>query len=338
MLRKLINVLLGTMALACAPVFAANVKISALPTITGVSLAGADLVAVVDTDLATTKSISVTELKSALATNGNPLTVDDLGLYFGNRVSGTYVGVNAGLAQTSAADNITAIGFQALASLTTGDNNTAIGTNTLKAVTTSSSNTAIGSNTLPVTTGAGNTVVGQSSMSSLLTGNNNTAIGNGVMAQNVSSSSNTCVGFFCMSMTTGSQNTCIGGECLNNNTSGTQNTAVGFDSGYNGIASRALYLGREAGYNNTQSDALYIGNASNFSVITGNMSIAQPAVTVNGKLNATLGLGLSTTTSKPTCTAAYRGFFWHTEGGAGVADVLEICQKSALDAYAWIPK
>ena len=39
--------------------------------------------------------------------------------------------------------------------------------------------------------------------------------------------------------------------------------------------------------------------------------------------------------SRPTCVAAYRGGFWTTNGGAGVADTVAVCAKDAGDAYAW---
>jgi hypothetical protein len=39
--------------------------------------------------------------------------------------------------------------------------------------------------------------------------------------------------------------------------------------------------------------------------------------------------------TKPTCNAGNRGKVWYDAGGAGVADTLEVCRKSAADAYAW---
>lgn len=39
--------------------------------------------------------------------------------------------------------------------------------------------------------------------------------------------------------------------------------------------------------------------------------------------------------SKPTAVAALRGMCWVTQGGAGVADTLEVCLKSAADTYSW---
>jgi len=55
-----------------------------------------------------------------------------------------------------------------------------------------------------------------------------------------------------------------------------------------------------------------------------------------GTLETELGVQLKTSGSKPTCDSSKRGTIWNTEGGAGVADVAEICQKNAADAYVWI--
>ena len=39
--------------------------------------------------------------------------------------------------------------------------------------------------------------------------------------------------------------------------------------------------------------------------------------------------------SQPSCDATVRGTLWYTSSGAGVADAMEVCAKSSLDAYAW---
>lgn len=52
-------------------------------------------------------------------------------------------------------------------------------------------------------------------------------------------------------------------------------------------------------------------------------------VEVNG------GVQLYTAVSKPACGTSTRGLLWHVQGGAGVADTLEVCRKDNLDAYAW---
>lgn len=46
-------------------------------------------------------------------------------------------------------------------------------------------------------------------------------------------------------------------------------------------------------------------------------------------------LVLSTNGAKPTCAVGERRKVWPTDGGAGVADTLEICKKDAADSYAW---
>lgn len=47
------------------------------------------------------------------------------------------------------------------------------------------------------------------------------------------------------------------------------------------------------------------------------------------------GTQLETSGSKPTCDSDHRGLMWNEEGGAGVADILYVCQKNAADAYVW---
>ena len=48
------------------------------------------------------------------------------------------------------------------------------------------------------------------------------------------------------------------------------------------------------------------------------------------------GLGVNPgATGKPTCAVDRRGTYWHTFGGAGVQDNVEVCAKDSGDAYAW---
>jgi len=42
--------------------------------------------------------------------------------------------------------------------------------------------------------------------------------------------------------------------------------------------------------------------------------------------------------SKPAAGVAQRGRFWLTEGGAGVADIFEVCLKNSSDVYVWVVK
>ncbi|GAG49586.1 unnamed protein product, partial [marine sediment metagenome] len=53
------------------------------------------------------------------------------------------------------------------------------------------------------------------------------------------------------------------------------------------------------------------------------------------KLEVDGGIRLNTAATKPTCDSTVRGTLWFTQGGAGVADALEVCAKDAANAYAW---
>lgn len=57
-----------------------------------------------------------------------------------------------------------------------------------------------------------------------------------------------------------------------------------------------------------------------------------------GEANADKGFKLSTSGSQPTCDASNRGLMWNIQGGAGVADIFQVCQKNAADAYVWVTK
>jgi hypothetical protein len=48
------------------------------------------------------------------------------------------------------------------------------------------------------------------------------------------------------------------------------------------------------------------------------------------------GFRLGTSGAQPTCDAAHRGLTWNVEGGAGVADILQVCQKTVADTYLWV--
>lgn len=48
-------------------------------------------------------------------------------------------------------------------------------------------------------------------------------------------------------------------------------------------------------------------------------------------------LQLRPTGARPTCDAVTRGLLWFAAGANGVADQLQVCQKTATDTYAWNP-
>jgi len=53
-------------------------------------------------------------------------------------------------------------------------------------------------------------------------------------------------------------------------------------------------------------------------------------------LHGPLFLGLGSIAGLPEASSSYRGMMIRVEGGAGVADKLYICMKSAADTYSWV--
>lgn len=51
---------------------------------------------------------------------------------------------------------------------------------------------------------------------------------------------------------------------------------------------------------------------------------------------ANFGVQVNTTGTRPAASATYQGQLWLERGGAGVADVLSMCMKSATDTYSWV--
>ncbi len=69
-----------------------------------------------------------------------------------------------------------------------------------------------------------------------------------------------------------------------------------------------------------------------------NIQDANASNYVAGELNADGGIRLSTAGAQPTCDSAHRGLMWNVEGGVGVADIFQVCQKDASENYAWVTK
>lgn len=61
-------------------------------------------------------------------------------------------------------------------------------------------------------------------------------------------------------------------------------------------------------------------------------------ITNDGYAKFKNGTTIDTSVSQPTCTSARRGTWWVIQGGAGVADILQICLKDNADAYNWVTK
>lgn len=63
---------------------------------------------------------------------------------------------------------------------------------------------------------------------------------------------------------------------------------------------------------------------------------SQFSVSGSGEVNTPKGMNLNTAGSQPTCAAGIRGKMWIIQGGAGVADIFQICSKTVLDTYVWV--
>lgn len=192
----------------------------------------------------------------------------------------TFVGMNAGISNTSGAFN-TAIGSHAFFNNTTGFSNTVIGAAAMNSNTIGYENTAYGVNALfSNTTGFFNTAVGSQSLIANTTGNHNTTLGAYTMYGNRTGFSNIAIGYLALrSNTTGFLNTAIGVSAMLNNTEGSLNTATGAGAMLNnitGINNAALGNGslnnNTTGQNNTAigAGALFasVGTSNNTAVGT----------------------------------------------------------------------
>ena len=56
---------------------------------------------------------------------------------------------------------------------------------------------------------------------------------------------------------------------------------------------------------------------------------------VRGQVLAEQGISVTTTDAQPAAAEERRGQLWIVRGGPGVADVVQLCVKTAGDAYAW---
>jgi len=98
---------------------------------------------------------------------------------------------------------------------------------------------------------------------------------------------------------------------------GTRFSVQTVDDGYS-AATEALIIDRSG------------NSATNFRIRTGQNGLDAIAINSNG-------FKIYDTGTKPACSSATRGYIWRDEGGAGVADKLEVCAKNSSDTYAWYP-
>lgn len=206
-------------------------------------------------------------------------------LALSGNVSGTgntIVGRGAGSGNASFT-GCTAVGLSAL-NVNTANDITAVGANALDANTTGTGNVAVGRNALGAnTTGISNTAVGFESLDANDVGNFNVAIGAGSLGANTSGSSCTAIGVGALGDLSGNSSTGLGTNAGRFVTTGSNSTFVGETAG--------LYFGTGS----TPSD--YLTNASNTILIGQN---SRPGA--NSQTNqivigvGTVGNGSNTTT------------------------------------------
>ena len=271
------------------------------------------------------------------------------------------------LASNTTGESNTAIGTNALQVNTTGNSNTATGTSALFA-TTGSNNTASGDGALEYnTTGSSNTAVGVqagytlSNENANTAGSNNTFLGafSGPGVPSASGLTNaTAIGANAVvsasnSLVLGSINGVNGATASVNVGIGTASPTAklhvrGTDSLADGLAAAIKLRNDAAGGNgwtlragadgtNTPTGGFSIASDPNTYrfVIDGTGRVGIGTTSPTQQLEVNGGVRLNTATTKPTCDATTRGTFWVTQGGAGVADTVEVCSKDAADVYAW---
>jgi hypothetical protein len=184
-------------------------------------------------------------------------------LELSNSLDNTFIGFNAGVANSTGKDNV-ASGRAALFSNTTGSSNTALGRQALRDNTTGYSNTAVGTYALNNNTIKSNLVaVGDSALfnngigaTSGVHATQNTAVGSKALFSNTTGDGNTATGYRSLfSNITGIFNTANGVQALYYNTSGGDNTALGFNALVNNATGSAnTAFGRAALAGNTTGD------------------------------------------------------------------------------------
>ena len=116
-------------------------------------------------------------------------------------------------------------------------------------------------------------------------------------------------------------------------------THANYYSGQIGYSGGGPYTPTISAWKSTASQSLVMGYASgdDFPTVSDGTIQSKSGTPIN--LNTTNeGIAMNTTGTKPTCNSTHRNQFFITQGGTGVADVLEVCMKDAADAYAWVTK
>ena len=175
-------------------------------------------------------------------------------------------------------------------------------------------NTCVGADSMGVlNAGYSNMGFGALSLAMVYNGYNNTAVGTAALYAVTDGVENVAIGTYAgMALTTGSNNVYIGGSAgKTSSITATGNVFIGYDAGYSGHGSNNTAIGNGAGCSSTGSGNVFIGYLSAYNVTTGDNKLyiansntttpliygdfATPALTINGKLSATLGTVPGTT-------------------------------------------
>ncbi len=237
---------------------------------------------------------------------------------FDDNAEGTFIGHNAGTANTVSGNNgkyNTFAGYSAGQANTSGWINTAVGHNALRDNTTGRQNTAFGAGAHAANvTGSNNVVLGDNALNVSTASDANTAVGSGALNADTTGYRNVAVGNYSMhNNTTGFFNVAVGEESLTSNVTGNTNTAVGAYAGHDDLTGTGnVFLGYRAGYAETGSNKLYIANSSatppliygDFSAGSVGIGSATPQATLDVNGYARLA---KFTTAPVACDAAHDG-------------------------------
>lgn len=231
----------------------------------------------------------------------------------------TFVGASAGLADTNG-DQDTFIGWFAGWNNTSGYHDTFLGVSAGSSNTTGYFDTYVGTDVGIYATGSENTFVGTST-GGYTSGSDDVFLGQGAGGLNTTGSANVFLGAFAGGAnTTGNENTFLGEASGVSNTTGFNNTFVGrfsgvgtttgfgnmfagWRSGYtNTTGSNLSFFGASSGYLNTTGvDDTFVGGASGYANNTGNFNTFDGAyagyTNASGSFNTYVGSGAGQTST-----------------------------------------
>lgn len=99
----------------------------------------------------------------------------------------------------------------------------------------------------------------------------------------------------------------------------------------NNVASKDLILAGSKATGNAAGGAVVIKAAD-----AGSSGTTLQSLTERARFPSAGGFQLADPGTKPACAVGTRGTVWYDAGGAGVADAIEVCGKSAADTYSWV--